>query len=147
MSFAIELTGNAMAFDIGQASQFAPAICSHKGRTHMVFVANNSSGDLLHADSRDGHNFVRRSNLGQSTKFAPTIDSDGTTLRVVFVSNNNNNDLLQCTYNDASDKWNPHTLLGEQALGAPILGRTPDHRLMLFFVANNSTHTLLVKDL
>ncbi len=136
-----------MAFDIGQSSPFPPAVCSHKGRTHMVFVADNSSKELLHADSRDGHNFVRRNNLGQSTKFTPAIDSNGTTLRVVFVANNDANELLQCTHNDATGNWNPHTLMGEQSHAAPALGRTPDDLLLMFFVANNRTNTLLVKDI
>ena len=63
----------------------------------MVFVANNSSNELLHSDARDGRNFVRRNHLGQSTKFARAIASDGTTLRVVFVANNSTNELLPST--------------------------------------------------
>ena len=136
-----------MAFDLGQSSPFPPAICSHKGKTHMVFVANNSSHELLHADARDGRNFVRRNNVGQSAQFAPTIASDGITLRVIFVANNSSNELLQCVYDDVHDIWGANTLLGEQSRAAPSLGRTQDNRLELYFVANNETNTLWAKEI
>ncbi len=113
----------------------------------MVFVANNNSLELLHADARDGRNFVRRHNLGQSTKFAPAIASNGIILRVIFVANNNTNELLQCIYDDIHDVWGPNTLLGEQSHTAPSLGRTPDNRLQLYFVANNNSNTLLMKEI
>lgn len=136
-----------MAFDLGQTSPFPPASCSHKGKTHMVFVANNSSNELLHADARDGRNFIRRNNLGQSTKFAPAITSNGITLRVIFVANNNANEILQCVYDDVHDTWGPNTLIGEQTHAAPTLGRTPTNGLQLYFVANNNTNTLLMRPL
>jgi hypothetical protein len=132
---------------VNQTSPFAPAVCFHRNQFHMVFVANNSSGDLLHAVSPDGINWRRLNNIRQTTKAAPAIASFKGTLRVVFVANNDTNSLLTCTWTDSSDVWSENRQLQESCRAAPMLEQVPDNHLFLYFVANNSTNDLLVTEL
>ena len=97
---------------IGQeSSPFTPAVCRHRNAFHMVFVAANETGDLLHAVSGDGVTWTRRNNVRQSTNAAPAIASLNDTLRVVFVANNSTHELLQSTFDDGFDVWTDNTRL------------------------------------
>jgi len=121
------------------------AVCFHKGKFHMVFVANNSSRELLHAFSSDGIGWQRLHDVRQSTKEAPALASFNGILRVVFVANNDTNSLLQCTYIDNDDVWSQNNFLGESSKSAPTLHQTD--RVLMYFVANNDTNDLLVTQL
>lgn len=129
---------------INQQSPFAPAICLHGGKVHMVFVANNDSRELLHAVTEFGgpigSEWKRLNNLGQSSKHAPALQVFAGKLTVVFVANNDTNSLLRCTYDDSADAWSQNVFLGESSKSAPRL--EPDG--FLYFVANNETNDLLV---
>src|SRR5215212_4277123 len=100
---------------IGQSSAFAPAICFHNNKFHMVFVANNNTRELLHAVSNNGITWSRLKNVRQSTKQAPAIASFKGRLRVVFVANNDTNSLLMSTFSDADDVWSDNILLNESS--------------------------------
>ena len=98
---------------IGQeSSHFTPAICRHRNAFHMVFVAANETGDLLHAVSSDGVTWTRRNNVRQSTNAAPAIASVNDRLRVVFLANNDTRELLFATFDDAAGVWIGNTVVG-----------------------------------
>jgi|SRR5581483_3551963 len=130
------------SIQINQTSAFAPAVCSHRGQLHMVFVANNDSRELLHVASQDGINWSRKLNVRQSTKAAPALSSFGNTLRVLFIANNNTNTLLECVYDDADDNWSDnHPIVGQSSKTAPALAQM--NGLFMYFVANNDSNDLL----
>lgn len=107
---------------IGQeSSRFTPAVCRHRNAFHMVFVAANETGELLHAVSSDGVNWTRRNNVRQSTNAAPAIASLNDRLRVVFLANNSSQELLQAVFDDAAGVWIGNTRLGLFPRTAPSL--------------------------
>ena len=132
---------------VNQSSPFAPAVCFHRNQFHMVFVANNSSGDLLHAISPDGITWNRLNNIRQTTKAAPAIASFRGTPRVVFVANNATNSLLTTTWTESTDVWTDNHQLNDSCKAAPMLEQVPDNHLFLYFVANNGSNDLLVTEL
>jgi hypothetical protein len=139
---------------IHQASEFTPALCSHNGLLHAIFVAANDSHDLLHVVSADGISWERKNNVRQAARFAPAVVDFNDTLRIVFVANNPSNDLLTCTYDDALDIWTDNSPLGESSKTGPALGvvATSGHdggqtqHLLMYFVADNNSSELLVTE-
>jgi hypothetical protein len=139
---------------IQQSSNFTPAVCSHNGLLHAVFVANNDSQDLLHIVSADGISWTRKNNVRQSTRFAPAIMDFHGTLQIVFVANNLSNDLLACTYEDERDNWSDNRPLGESSKHGPALGIVGTsgqnggltEHLLMYFVADNDSNDLLVTE-
>src|SRR5690348_14149430 len=107
---------------VGQSSAFAPAVLFHNGRYHMVFAANNSSRDLLHAVSTDGKSdWKRLKNLRQSTNQAPALFETNGKLICIFTANNSTNTLLSCEYQDNDDNWTDNTNLGEASNTGPVI--------------------------
>ena len=128
---------------IGQQSSVTPAVCSHNGLLHMVFLANNNAHELLHVQSRDGINWERRNNLNQQTKFAPALIDHNGKLVVVFVANDSSNRLLTSTWDEQIDSWTSNRLLGgESSNDGPVLG-IERNALFVYFRANNGTGDLL----
>jgi hypothetical protein len=129
---------------IGQKSSVTPAVCSHSGILHMVFLADNNSHDLLHVQSRDGINWERRNNLNQQSKFAPALIDHNGQLVVVFVANDASNRLLTSTWDERIDSWTTNRLLGgESSNEGPALG-IERGALFVYFRANNNSGDLLV---
>ena len=121
---------------IGQeSSPFTPAVCRHRNAFHMVFVAANETGDLLHAVSGDGVTWTRRNNVRQSTNAAPAIASLNDKLRVVFVANNIPHQLLQSTFDDGVDVWTDNTRLNLFSRIGPSL-QVVGSRLFVYFMSN-----------
>jgi hypothetical protein len=131
---------------VNQQSKFAPAVCFHKGRFHMVFAAANDSNDLLHAVSQDGLNWSRLQNLRQSTKQAPAIVSFNNQLICVFVANNDTNTLLKCSWADEQDDiWSNNESIGESTKTGPTL-IVASGAPQVFFIADNSSDNILISD-
>jgi hypothetical protein len=135
---------------IGQSSAFTPSICVHRGRFHMVFVANNDTRELLHAVSEDGLKWSRLNNVKQTTKSAPALASLGNQLRVVFVANNDTNTLLETIFDDSADVWTQNTPIttvngtvttSESSKAGPVI--VLNNGLFMYYVANNNSNDLL----
>jgi hypothetical protein len=135
---------------IGQSSAFTPSVCVHRGRFHMVFVANNDTRELLHAVSENGLNWSRLNNVGQTTKSAPALASFGNQLRVVFVANNDTNTLLETIFDDSADVWTKNTPIttvngtvttSESSKAGPVIAL--NNGLFMYYVANNNSNDLL----
>jgi hypothetical protein len=136
-----------MSTVMNQSSAFSPAVCFHKGLFHAVFVANNTSRQLLHVTSRDGVNWndVHLNNVRQSSNNAPALADVNGTMVVVFIANNGGNELLLCRYEDNVDNWSDNVDLHESTPAPPTLV-SENGRLTMCFVANNGGHELLAKD-
>ncbi|HXC96097.1 MAG TPA: hypothetical protein VNU92_10360 [Edaphobacter sp.] len=140
---------------IHQASAFTPALCSHNGLLHAIFIAANDSHDLLHIVSVDGISWERKNNVRQAARFAPAVADFNDTLRIVFVANNASNDLLTCTYDDALDIWTDNSPLGESSKTGPAVGVVSTvsssgaltQHLLMYFVADNDSNELLVTEI
>jgi hypothetical protein len=132
-----------MATRINQQSPFAPAVCLHRGRIHMVFAANNDTGELLHAVSDDGIAWTRLHDVRQSTSKAPAIVSLNNVLRVLFVAKNATNELLSCTYEDNADVFTDNVRVKESSSEAPTLLNKATNLAFLYFKANNPTNDIL----
>jgi hypothetical protein len=138
---------------IGQSSGSAPAIAFDGKTYHMVFVANESSRELLYATSPNGlPPWTRRANLNQSAAqycapaaaFLAVQQADGTIanqLVAVFVSNDNRQNILFSVL-QANGTWSPSVNINESSNAGVTLISTATGPV-LYFVAHNSTHELL----
>jgi len=126
---------------IGQESSFfTPAICRHRNAFHMVFVAANETGDLLHAVSSDGVTWTRRNNVMQSTNAAPAIASINDRLRVVFLANNETQELLFATFVDETGVWIGNTRTGLFPRTGPSL-QVVGSRLFVYYQGDRFLET------
>jgi hypothetical protein len=99
-----------MAVEIGQTSQFQPAVIfDGLGTFHMLFVSQDSSNRLLYVTSGDGENWTEGPPTGQTTHSAPAIalcqgeTSSGppnpNLLVAVFIANDPSNRILYSALN------------------------------------------------
>jgi hypothetical protein len=110
----------------------------------MVFAANNTSNELLHAVSDDGiNNWGRRNNLRGSTRQAPTLASVNGRLVCIFIANNDTNTILKSTWVDeGNDVWDQAVSLDGRSPDAPALD--PNGVLKVYITADNPSNDILV---
>jgi hypothetical protein len=146
---------------IGQFSGTAPAIVYEPTLTppyHMVFVANETSRELLYATSPDGLYWGHGPDLiGQSAArycapalgyFDVVIDGLGHTQKLlvaVYVSNDEQQNILWTSLVPGSNSWAEPLNINESSNAGVTLGftGTPPTTPTLYFVAHNNTHALL----
>jgi hypothetical protein len=144
----------------GQSSKLAPAISGFGNSLNfnllLAYVANNNSNDLLVTSSTDGITWSKPSQItGQSSKLAPAIvefvqsPDDNCKLILAYVANNSSNDLLVTSSTDGITWSKPSQITGQSSKLAPSIIefiQSPDnnYKLILAYVANNSSNDLLV---
>jgi hypothetical protein len=142
---------------IGQFSGTAPAIAFDGTKYNMVFVANNSTRDLLYATSPDGLNWNREPDLvGQSAAkdCAPALGyfdvviglgKSQKLLVAVYVSNNEEQNILWTSLEPGSaGGWSGPFNINESSNSGVTLSLTGTPPTpTLYFVAHNNTHALL----
>jgi hypothetical protein len=143
---------------IGQFSGTAPAIAFDGTTYHMVFVANNSTRQLLHMTSPDGLNWPPQAELmgGQSAArdCAPALGyfdvviglgKSQKLLVAVYVSNNEEQNILWTSLEPGSaGGWSGPFDINESSNSGVTLSLTGTPPTpTLYFVAHNNTHSLL----
>jgi hypothetical protein len=134
-----------------QSSKTAPALAVlAEGLVNtlvLAYVANNESNDLLVTKSSDkGSTWTAPARVStQSSKTAPALAVLDNTLVLAYVANNESNDLLVTKSGDGGSTWSASPQVnGQSSQTAPALAAvTVDNRLVLAYVANNSSNDLL----
>lgn len=149
-----------MAVEIGQTSQFQPAVIfDGLGTFHMLFVSQDSSNRLLYVTSGDGENWTEGPPTGQTTHSAPAIalyqgeTSSGppnpNLLVAVFIANDPSNRILFSALNlndiGGTASWNfVGQVPGESAHGVYAWGTKGElPQVTVYFLANDDTGRLL----
>jgi hypothetical protein len=142
---------------IGQFSGSAPAVAFDGVKYNMVFVANNSTRELLYATSPDGVSWSRGPNLtGQSAAkdcapalgyFDVVVAAGGKSQKLlvaVYVSNDDQQNILWTSL-ESGGNWSGPFNINESSNAGVTLGftGTPPTIPTLYFVAHNNTHALL----
>jgi hypothetical protein len=128
----------------GQASQTGPSLAVFQNRLWVAFVANNSSNQLLICSLR----MARNGPATQASQTAPSLAVFLDRLWLAFVANDGSNRVLVCSSADGQTWTDPISVHGQLSKTAPALAAffPPNdvEKLLVAFVANNNTNSLLV---
>jgi len=127
---------------IGQQSPFAPGVASDGTTFHMVFRANNPSGDLLYATSTDGLNWTRQPDVGEQSQGAAAVAILDGRVVAAYIANNPSNQLIVSVFDPVSGQWGHNTDSGEST-GGGVSAVAANNKVAVYYPSNNPAKDLL----
>jgi hypothetical protein len=148
-----------MGAEIGQTSQYEPAVIYDGSSYHMVFCSQDASNRLLYCDSQDGQkwNFIGQV-VGDSTGSSPAIalsqapsfegPPNPNLLVAVYVANDPSKRILYATLDLNEDRnsrgWREGGQVdGESAHWVFALARQGSRTVSLYYLSNDNTNRIL----